>query len=94
MEIVFEILKTFSLPIAVAFIAIGATIVVYLDSRKERKERQEVMDRQNKQWLGLYKDNLEETANIRKEMSATRVVISELKGVISNLNEIVLKKLL
>ena len=94
MEVVFEIFKTFSLPMAVALTAIGATVVVYLDSRKERKERQEVMDRQNKQWLSLYKDNLEETANIRKEMSATRVVISELKGVISNLNEIVLKKLL
>jgi len=93
-EVVFEIFKTFSLPMAVALTAIGATVVVYLDSRKERKERQEVMDRQNKQWLSLYKDNLEETANIRKEMSATRVVISELKGVISNLNEIVLKKLL
>ena len=92
MEVIFEVFKTFSLPIAVALLAIGATIVVYMDSKKERQERQEIMDKQNAQWLELYKSNLDETAKIREEMSNTRIVISELKGVIQGLYDMGIKR--
>lgn len=87
-----ELLAGNTLPIGVAVLAIAGLVFVYNDSKKERKERQAVMDYQNEQWLELYKENLEETAELRKEMSKTREVISELKGVIQSLYDMGIKR--
>ena len=80
------------IPIAVSIISMSALVYVYNDSKKERIERQQVMDRQNAQWLELYKENLNETAQIREEMGKTREVISELKGVIQSLYDMGIKR--
>ena len=92
MEFIVDLLQGASLPIGVAVLAILGLIYVYNDSKQERKARQEVMDQQNEQWLELYKDNLEETAELRQEMSKTREVISELKGVIQSLYDMGIKR--
>lgn len=95
MEFFLELLKGGVAPgIVIAILAILGIIYIYRDGRTERVARQLVMDKQNAQWLNLYKENLEETSKVREEMGKTREVISELKGVISSLNEIVLKKLI
>lgn len=80
------------LPIMIALFTTVALVYVYRDAKLERIDRQNVMDRQNEQWLGLYKENLEETAKTREEMSKTREVISELKGVIQALYNMGIKR--
>jgi cbb3-type cytochrome oxidase subunit 3 len=91
-KVIAELLSGHTLPIGVALLAIIGLIYVYNDSKKERFERQKVMDLQNAQWLELYKENLEETAELRKEMGKTREVISELKGVIQSLYDMGIKR--
>jgi hypothetical protein len=80
-----ESLIEYGLPLAVAILAIAGLIYVYNDGKKERAVRQVVMDKQNMQWLALYKENLEESAKMRKEMHRYSEVITELKGVIRGL---------
>lgn len=92
MEVIFEIFKGVSPYLAVAILSLGALVYVYNDGKKERASRQEVMDKQNEQWLNLYKENLEETAKVREEMGKTREVISELKGVIQSLYNMGIKR--
>jgi len=104
MDLIIELLRGGSIPIITAIAATVALIWIYRDSRaeratllddakKEREERQRVMDKMNAQWLALYKESLEETAELRKEMSKTRDVITELKGVIKGLYDQGLQKL-
>ena len=92
MRLIAEALSGNSLPIAVAVLALLGLVYVYNDSKAERRDRQKVMDHQNEQWLELYKENLEETAELRKEMGKTREVISELKGVIQSLYDMGIKR--
>ena len=91
MEVLLELFQGTSPAIAVAILAIAALIYVYKDSKAERTKRQEIMDKQNEQWMGLYKENLLETAKVRDEISRTRGVISALESVISNLSDLILK---
>lgn len=92
MEVILDLLKGSSPSIAIAILALMGIVYIYRDAKTERSTRQEIMDKQNAQWLNLYKENLSETSKVREEMGKTREVISELKGVIGNLNELVLKK--
>ena len=92
MEVILDLLKGSSPSIAIAILALMGIVYIYRDAKTERSTRQEIMDKQNAQWLNLYKENLSETSKVREELGKTREVISELKGVIGNLNELVLKK--
>lgn len=79
------------LPIIIAIFAVGGLIYVYNDSKKERLARQLVMDKQNSQWLSLYKENLVESAATRKEISQLHIVVAELQGVIKSIYDLGLK---
>ena len=79
------------LPITIALFAVAGLIYVYNDGKKERRERQLIMDKQNAQWLGLYKENLKETSATREEMGKLRVVVAELQGVIRSIYDLGLK---
>jgi len=76
------------IPMGVAVLAIIGLVYVYRDAKIERKERQNVMDRQNSQWLNLYAENIEEIKKMREESANTRQVIGELKGLIKIMYEV------
>lgn len=66
--------------------AISAVIYVYKDGKKERKDRQKIMDEQNDKWSFMYKENIDKNSDIK-------VALTELKGVIKNVYDLSMNKL-